>query len=157
MTDLIDVIPDFPSDEYADLITALETHLISTSDLLTLDGLEIARRAHVPILDLKRFVEHVCSHLHQSYGFHKEERAPSRDSNEKQTTSDGQQLLTKSGLDLASPGTFISTLDEALDTALNGGIAPGYLTEVTGERYAMFGNESLRLMSSVVLERLNSY
>jgi hypothetical protein len=29
----------------------------------------------------------------------------------------------------------VSTLDDKLDIALNGGIHSGYLTEITGERY----------------------
>lgn len=32
----------------------------------------------------------------------------------------------------------ISTLDESLDEVLGGGILTGYITEITGERYALF-------------------
>lgn len=32
----------------------------------------------------------------------------------------------------------ISTLDDDMDRALGGGIPAGYITEVTGERYASF-------------------
>lgn len=134
MTDLLDVIPDFPLDSYHDLIATLEKYLISTSDLLTSDGLEIARRARLPILDVKRFVEHVCSHIHDSYGLLKDEPHSTWTDDEKQITLEGEHLPVTTGLDLISPGIFISALDEAFDTALNGGIAPGYLTEVTGER-----------------------
>ncbi len=49
--------------------------------------------------------------------------------------SDEARCLRRTGNQLLERWRCISTLDENIDAALGGGIAPGYVTEITGERY----------------------
>ena len=132
MTDLLHTLPDFPTKLYTHLIPSLEQHLITTTDLLTLDAVEIAKRAHLPVLDVRRLANHVTAALHQQLGL-----SVNNDANYVLPVAQGSKneaALRKSGNDLSLQWTTISTLDRDLDTALGGGIPPGYITEITGER-----------------------
>lgn len=133
MTDLLHAIPDFPAKAYTHLLPSLEKHLITTTDLLTLDALEIAKRAQLPLLDVRRLVDHVVAILQVQLGVTKgdaHDRPGGR--------------LRKSGADIIGKWSTISTLDHSLDEALGGGIPTGYITEITGERYAaLFYNHTL--------------
>ena len=134
MTDLLHVIPDFPSKSYAHLLPSLEKHLVTTTDLLTLDALEIAKRAQLPLLDLRRLANHVIAILHGDLGFESPEIISASDAQKKQHPR--QSPLRRTGGALIRPWTFITTLDPSLDAALGGGIPPSYLTEIVGERYS---------------------
>ncbi|KAL9117683.1 MAG: hypothetical protein Q9187_005775 [Circinaria calcarea] len=131
MTDLLNTLPDFPTKSYIHLIPSLEENLITTTDLLTLDAVEIAKRAHLPVLDVRRLANHVTAALQQQLGLSVNNdpsyTLPVAQGSKKETT------LRKSGNDLSSEWTTISTLDYDLDTVLGGGIPPGYITEITGE------------------------
>lgn len=125
MTDLLHTIPDFPTKSYTHLLPSLEKHLITTTDLLTLDALEIAKRAQLPLLDVRRLAAHVIAILHRQLGV-------------TQAVGDHGGIgasLKKSGNEIVGQWSTISTLDDALDEALGGGIPTGYITEITGERY----------------------
>lgn len=124
MTDLIAVLPGFPTQHYVHLIPSLEKNLLTTADLLTLDCVEIAKRAQLPLLDVKRLCNAVLEALHVSLGI-------DGISNQAQ----GHGSLRKLGKDVVNSWNTISTLDDELDLALGGGIPAGYITEVTGERY----------------------
>jgi DNA repair protein RAD57 len=120
MTDLTAVLPGFSTQHYVRLLPSLEKNLITTADLVTLDVSEIAKRAQLPLLDLKRLCNAVLETLHGSLG-----------------VSDNQaavDTLKKTGKDIVNSWSTISTLDAELDLALGGGIPTGYITEVTGER-----------------------
>ena len=133
MTDLLHTIPDFPTKPYTHLIPSLEQHLITTTDLLTLDAIEIAKRAHLPVLDVRRLANHVTAALQQQLGL-----SVSNDPSYALPVAQGsinEPTLRKSGNDLSTSWTTVSTLDPDLDTALGGGIPTGYITEITGERY----------------------
>lgn len=134
MTDLLSTLPDFPTRSYTHLIPSLEKNLITTTDLLTLDALEIAKRAQLPILDVRKLATHVVQALHDDLGF----RVSGGDASYNATVSTAQSPLSshtqESGRDIVNRWRTISTLDSALDKALAGGIPVGYLTEVTGER-----------------------
>ncbi|KAL3481894.1 hypothetical protein BJX99DRAFT_243278 [Aspergillus californicus] len=108
-----------------------------TVDLISLDTLEIAKRAHVPPADVRRLSNHVIKALHHDVGFEEAPRAGQE--------QEGQEEEPDSGSDLDRPlipgprtklelsWCAISTLDPKLDSLLNGGILTGYLTEITGE------------------------
>lgn len=125
MTDLTTVLPGFPTQPYAHLIPSLEKNLVTTTDLLTLDVVEIAKRAKLPLLDLKRLCNDVLLALQQGFEVGGVDGAGA-----------GAKTgpLMKSGNDLVAGWTSISTLDDAIDRALGGGVPTGYITEITGER-----------------------
>lgn len=153
MTDLLHIIPDFPLKSYTHLLPSLEKHLITTTDLLTLDALEIAKRAQLPLLDVRRLTAHVIAILRGQLGV---------------TQGGGDQdgiggSLKKSGNDIVGQWSTISTLDERLDKALGGGVPTGCITEITGERYTLhICTSTLLLLSrlipscSVAVAKLNS-
>lgn len=124
--DLLSVLPDFPTKSYSHILPPLERKHISTADLITLDTLEIAKRAHVPPADVRRLSADVVAALHASLGYQQNKED---DQAERKTDHSGKQL------DLSRWKT-ISTLDATLDELLGGGIPTGYLTEITGERYS---------------------
>ncbi|KAG0647938.1 DNA repair protein [Hyphodiscus hymeniophilus] len=118
MTDLGVILPGFQTQQYVRLLLSLEKNLITTADLVTLDVVEIAKRAQLPLLDLKRLCNAVLEALHTSLGV----------SDNLESTP-----LQRPGKDLFNSWDTISTLDQELDAALGGGIPTGYITEVTGE------------------------
>jgi DNA repair protein RAD57 len=124
MTDLTAVLPGFPTQQYVRLLPSLEKNLITTADLITLEVTDIAKRAQLPLLDLKRLCNAVLEALHASLGV--------------QDASNGAagstSSLRKSGKDILNSWNTISMLDDELDLALGGGIPTGIITEVTGER-----------------------
>jgi DNA repair protein RAD57 len=123
MTDLTAVLPGFPSHQYVRLLPSLEKNLVTTADLLTLDCVEIAKRAQLPLLDVKRLCNAVLAALQNGLGIGEE-------IGETQQSS----ALRKTGKDVLNSWGTISTLDDDLDRALGGGLPTGYITEVTGER-----------------------
>jgi DNA repair protein RAD57 len=126
MTDLTAVLPGFPTHQYVRLLPSLEKNLVTTADLLTLDCVEIAKRAQLPLLDVKRLCNATLEALQRSLGFAEGEGVQQ------------SSLLRKTGKDILGSWRTISTLDDDLDRALGGGIPTGYITEITGERYASF-------------------
>lgn len=132
--DLLSILPNFPTKPYTHLLAPLERSRLSTVDLITLDTLEIAKRAHVPPADVRRFSTHVIEALHGDVGF--EKKQPENVALD--VSFDGPvefELGSGSELNL-DDWSVISTLDDGMDDVLEGGIPMGYLTEVTGERYA---------------------
>ena len=128
MTDLLHTLPSFPTKHYTHLLPSLEKNLITTTDLLTLEALEIAKRAQLPLLDVRRLVNHVVATLQGQLGLKSEHADAFED------VGEGCEGFGK--LRERTSGNFetISTLDQALDQALGGGVPTGYITEVTGER-----------------------
>lgn len=130
--DLLSTLPSFPTKRYAHILPSLERNNISTADLITLDTLEIAKRAHVPPADVRRLAAQIVDALHRDVGFQteKDEDAGTEDSfNEKLVPGPLNRVVL-------SRWNTISTLDPTMDALLDGGIPTGYVTEVTGERYA---------------------
>jgi DNA repair protein RAD57 len=125
MTDLTAVLPGFPTHQYVRLIPSLEKNFITTADLITLDCVEVAKRAHLPLLDVKRLCNAVLEALQTSLGV-KEGEELSRTS-----------PLRRTGEDIVNKWSTVSVLDDEFDRALGGGISTGCITEVTGERYAL--------------------
>jgi DNA repair protein RAD57 len=137
--DLLSVLPNFATRSYAHIIPPLERGKITTVDLITLDTLEIAKRAHVPPADVRRLSAQIIQALHGDLGLERTQANPSTVEGEEPSSS----IIPKGGnVDLgpttkldASRWDTITTLDPALDALLGGGIPTGYVTEVTGERY----------------------
>jgi DNA repair protein RAD57 len=119
MTDLLHVLPDFDAAPYTHLLPSLDKALITTNDLVTLTPVQVAKRAQLPAGDVRKLQHAVVHALHTSLGL-----------GDSDGDAGGNGFLAKSG----NAGSRISTLDERLDAALGGGIPPGYLVEVTGER-----------------------
>ncbi|KAH8204040.1 hypothetical protein TruAng_001851 [Truncatella angustata] len=120
MTDLSRILPDFPVERYARLLSTLEQNRVTTSDLLTLDVTDLGKRTNLPLLDLKRLCNAVLEALHADLGVSDKPSAT-------------QSALRQNGAELSRKWSCISTLDDTLDRALGGGIPTGYITEITGE------------------------
>lgn len=135
--DLLSVLPGFSTRSYNHILPSLEKKHITTVDLITLDALEVAKRARVPPGDVRRLSTQILQALHQDLGFAKEGTEQEATGNENVNGGDTRAAEIIAGpstkLDLSRWRT-ISTLDPALDALLGGGIPTGYLTEVTGER-----------------------
>jgi DNA repair protein RAD57 len=151
MTDLSYVLPTFPLHPYTRLIPSLEKHKISTTDLLTLNAAEISKRAHLPLLEVRRLCRDVLGALQHDLGVGSAEEKDGDslcldsspmlekrvDDGTKAEGSEqmGARALRMTGVELVEKRwETISTLDESLDAALGGGVPVGYITEVTGER-----------------------
>lgn len=125
MTDLTVVLPEFPIQQYVRLLPSLERNYITTADLLTLDCVEIAKRAKIPPLDVKRLCNAVLEALQTNLGIQNAEGVGPLPT----------PVLKRSGKDILNLWNTISTLDDQIDHALGGGIPTGYITEITGERH----------------------
>ena len=148
MTDLLDVLPEFPTNKYTHLIPSLEKHLITTSDLLTLDALEIARRAQLPFQDVQRLINDTIYQLHAQLGFVPNNNQSSSHGNDSSGSNNIKKpSLHRRGNTLSETWSTISTLDDSLDAALGGGIPTSYITEITGERQALSLSLSTHLKS----------
>lgn len=124
MTNLLLVLPDFDVHPYTHILPSLERALVTTADLISLDALDVAKRAQVPPGEVKKLASALLAALHSD--------AASSQSSLVKSGSAWSGL--ESGKDLIDRWTAISTLDDVLDAALGGGIARGHLTEVVGER-----------------------
>ena len=132
MTDLLHTLPNFPTKSYTHLLPSLENHLITTTDLLTLNAVDIGKRARLPVLDVRRLANHILKELKGQLGLPVAEDEFNGPADEEH---DQTRCLQKSGRDLCRPLKFIQTLDDDLDETLGGGIPLGYITEIAGERY----------------------
>ena len=128
MTNLLIVLPDFDIKPYTHILPSLEKALISTADLLTLDAPDIAKRAQVPPGEVTKLTTALVDALH---GTNESDNDPAHGKREEGLRNDG---LMSDGQSLVDQWRSISTLDDGLDAALNGGIGVGYVTEFVGER-----------------------
>lgn len=135
MTDLATILPDFPTKPYSHLIPSLDRHGITVADLLSLDALEIARRATLPILDLRRLAQNVVHALQDDLNIGATTENDSSDGFFTSSNKYGCGTCKRSGTDVLKGWDSISILDPTLDEAIGGGIPTGYVTEITGERW----------------------
>jgi DNA repair protein RAD57 len=133
MTDLPTILPDFPTRPYTHLIPSLDRHGITVADLLSLDALEIAKRASLPILDLRRLAEDVVHTLQDDLGISVTAHTTSDEPFSSSRRNDSEWGWGAAN-DVVKHWDTISILDENLDKAIGGGIPAGYVTEFTGER-----------------------
>ena len=136
MTDLLNVIPNFPTKRFSHIIPSLEKSLITTADLLTLEPVDIARKAKVPVAEVRRLASYAVALLQGELGL--ESNAPPSPEASAIATPKQTPLhsLRSDGRDLARPSQSVSTLDAELDAALGGGFPAGQLVEIAGERSA---------------------
>ncbi|KAK0269142.1 DNA repair protein rhp57 [Friedmanniomyces endolithicus] len=157
MTNLLSVLPDFDIQPYAHILPSLEKALISTADLLTLDALDVAKRAQVPPGDVRRLALAVVEGIHgpkslvNGEGGHSGGSGESVGSNGESVGSNGESVEKSGDGTTLSRHEAISTLDDAFDAALCGGIAVGKLTELVGESAAGKTQFLLTLLLSVQL------
>lgn len=137
--DLLSVLPGFATKSYAHILPPLERGKITTVDLITLDTLEIAKRAHVPPADVRRLSAHIVEALHGDLGFERtrtDKTAAGEEEPDSSINADAVSFNLGPATKLRpARWNVISTLDSALDALLGGGIPTGYVTEITGERY----------------------
>lgn len=147
MSDLHVLLPDFPSiAKYNSLLTGLETHRVSLSELLTLDAAEIGKRTRLPLLDLQRLCDEIREQLLKKSANPapklRIKRKPRAGNGEADGTSERPEEEPEEpseavpiSANLPPPGLTgrISTLDPALDAALGGGFPAGTLSEIVGE------------------------
>ncbi|KXL42705.1 MAG: hypothetical protein FE78DRAFT_126049, partial [Acidomyces sp. 'richmondensis'] len=131
MTNLLTVLPDFDAKQYTHILPSLEKAQISIADLLTLDAVDVAKRAQVPSGEVRRLTDNVIDSL----------RAGTNGSSHR--SCDGNHLINS--------GEVVSTLDDTLDGLLNGGIATGHVTELVGESAAGKTQVLLTLLLSAQL------
>lgn len=143
MTDLLHVLPDFPIKSYTHLLPSLEKHCITVTDLLTLDALEIAKRARLPLLDLQRLAGHILLSLQNDLGLVQSGLTDYVVPGEAHVPTGVQTTLRKCGREVTVQRPLISTLDPVLDDSLGGGIPTGYITEIVGERYHLLSRVPL--------------
>ncbi|RDA93168.1 hypothetical protein CP533_3166 [Ophiocordyceps camponoti-saundersi (nom. inval.)] len=119
MTDLIRILPSFPVGAFSNLVATAEQHGLSTTDLLALHPVDIAKQTRLPVLDLRRFVAAVQASLADEIVVEelslRRKQTQARDNHDRPTRR------------------CISTLDDNLDAALGGGIPLGRITEFAGE------------------------
>ena len=119
MTDLLQILPAFPSSKFATLLPTIEQHGFTTTDVLALHPTDLAKHTHLPILELKRLIAVIqaslCDDLKPKP--HKFASPASAEDNH-------------AGIDDIKT---VSTLDSDLDASLGGGVPLGRITEFTGE------------------------
>lgn len=132
MADLLHILPSFPTGSYTHLLPSLERHFITTTDLITVDAIELAKRAQLPVPDVRNLANAVVAALKVDLGTQDQDDVCRR----AEATSPDRQgvLLRRNGRELVESWSVISLLDEQLDAGLGGGIPTGYVTEITGER-----------------------
>jgi len=146
MSDLITTLPNFPAHRFSHLLPSLDRACITLADLLTLDAVDVAKRATVPTAEVRKLSDTVLSALHSQLGFSESDTAAKdhNDPSEGHITSDGSvtENVTRQEGDHGYEPRWISTLDGGLDEVLSGtqhgeyagGIPTGYVSEITGER-----------------------
>ena len=127
MTDLLRILPSFPTAPFAALLPAIEHQALTTTDLLTLHPADIAKQTQLPLLDLKRLVAAVQASLSDDI---QPRKLTTKTSSPDPSSS---ELPSSPSASPSSWPSFISTLDPDLDAALGGGIPTGRITEFAGE------------------------
>ena len=128
MTNLLSVLPNFDIKPFTHILPSLEKALISTSDLLTLDALDVAKRAQVPPGEVKKLANALLDDLYAGIKSTNFLDGTEVDNGKGATKALGDSPVAK------KQSRHISMLDDGIDTFLGGGIAPNHLTEFVGER-----------------------
>ncbi|KAJ5227964.1 hypothetical protein N7489_008672 [Penicillium chrysogenum] len=131
--DLLLVLPGFVTKPFAHILPPLERAKVTTVDVITLDSLEIAKRARVPPADVRRLSSCIVEALHTDVGFEKPQTNTGTSDGPSSSINPDATTRKIGSTKRASQWNTISTLDPAMDALLGGGIPTGYVTEVTGE------------------------
>ena len=129
MTNLLTVLPEVRFQSFAHILPSLERSLITTADLLTLEPLDLAKRASVPPGEVKKLCDALLEALHSDID------GPNVKGRDISIQTREERDEVQNGLAFTRVGSAISTLDNKLDATIGGGIASGYLTEIVGERW----------------------
>ncbi|KAJ5816049.1 DNA recombination and repair protein Rad51 C-terminal [Penicillium robsamsonii] len=132
--DLLLVLPGFVTKTFAHILPPLERAKVTTVDLITLDSLEIAKRARVPPADVRRLSSRIVEALHTDVGFEKSQADTGTSDGPSSSINPDVASRTIGSTKRTSQWNTISTLDPGMDALLGGGIPTGYVTEITGER-----------------------
>lgn len=133
--DLLLVLPGFETKHFAHILPPLERAKVTTVDVITLDSLEIAKRARVPPADVRRLSSSIVEALHTDIGFEKPHTNTGTSDEPSSSINPDAARTLSSSTKRALQWNTISTLDPTMDALLGGGIPTGYVTEITGERY----------------------
>lgn len=128
MTDLLHVLPGFDLTRFSHILPSLERALITTNDLLTLDAIDVAKRAQVPPAEVGKLIDEILRQLYLELGLAETINGTNDSGSNNEHGHNGTVNLVE------EVAFSISTLDESLDASLGGGFPTGYLSEVTGER-----------------------
>ncbi|KAJ5428672.1 hypothetical protein N7445_010126 [Penicillium cf. griseofulvum] len=131
--DLPLILPGFVTKPFAHILPPLERAKVTTVDLITLDSLEIAKRARVPPADVRRLSSRIVEALHTDVGFEKPQTNTGISDGPSSSINPDVTSRTIGSTKRALQWNTISTLDPAMDALIGGGIPTGYVTEVTGE------------------------
>lgn len=123
MSDLGTVLPAFSTQPYIRLIRSLEINNVTTEDLILEDCAEIAKRARLPVKEVRVLSADIIDAVQVNLGFKDAEPG-----------AEPTASLKTSGKDVLQSRGTISTLDDQLDVVLGGGIQVGQVTEIVGER-----------------------
>ncbi|GAB7352987.1 hypothetical protein MBLNU459_g3552t1 [Dothideomycetes sp. NU459] len=160
MTDLLQVLPDLDTTPYSHLLPSLEKALVTTSDLLSLDALDVARRAQVPAVEVRRLADALVHDLHAHVGISDDHDDDDDHGTAAATTTTTTTTIKSqaereerrdSQAEPAAQWSAVSTLDDALDAALGGGFPAGVVTELAGESAAGKTQLLLSLLLAVQL------
>ena len=66
--DLLSILPTFSTKSYSHILPPLERNHINTVDLITLNILEITKRAHAPPADVRRLFAHILDSMYSDAG-----------------------------------------------------------------------------------------
>jgi DNA repair protein RAD57 len=138
MADLLEVLPDFDIKPFSHLIHSLHKNDVTTVQLLSSDSKDIARRCPLPAADVQKLVAEVIQALQHDVA--------------EAVQPYGQ--ITSTCFDTPLPSdrpAVIRTLDETIDSAMNGGVYPGHITEIAGESATGKTQFCLSLLLSVQL------
>lgn len=139
------------------MLPSLEKALITCSDLLTLDAIHVAKRAQLPPAEVKKLGDALLDALSDTAL----EAWPLKKSGDPNEAGEKEASTSSESSNSLQNQWIVSTLDDKLDIALNGGIHSGYLTEITGERYALRDDWTVMDFSTnnstVLLARPNSF
>jgi len=135
--DLPLILPGFVTKPFAHILPPLDRAKVTTVDLITLDSLEIAKRARVPPADVRRLSSRIVEALHTDVGLEKPQINTGINDGPSSSINPDVASRTTGSTKRALQWNTISTLDPAMDALLGGGIPTGYVTEVTGERYVI--------------------
>ncbi|KAI2728071.1 hypothetical protein CBS147354_2604 [Penicillium roqueforti] len=131
--DLLLVLPGFETKHFAHILPPLERAKVTTVDVITLDSLEIAKRARVPPADVRRLSSSIVEALHTDIGFEKPHTNTGTSDEPSSSINPDAARTLSSSTKRALQWNTISTLDPTMDALLGGGIPTGYVTEITGE------------------------
>lgn len=132
--DVYEQYPEIPVDKYDGLLEALETHLFTTADILTLGSADLCRITGRSRAEIESFY---------------------RDIREAQSTR-AQKLLGSGRRSLDAlikeePRNWFTTGDSTFDVLLGGGIRTGCITELVGESASGKSNLLIQLALTVQL------